>query len=303
MKMTMLAPDWLVSEIRMIGRAAGFMDPETKVMSRKMMAKQVALVWATARVLNLLTSGQMHNEAPFGVASTNDKGEEKVYSIRTLPTDLLHVLSDPHGFLANRVNPLTVRPMTEFLTGRDALGRRATWETQANDLGRNIVPIAGQGFFRTSTGSVADQIIKAAGATVRKYNTEAEKLAEQYASDRMPSGPVDPRNLERHQEDLRLEDALRKGQIGRGDVKQAVDKRRATEIIRRAPMTAMQARFDRLPMNEAINVWEVSSPEEKHQLSAMLWKKRQAYMKAHPAREREKDPTWRKLQNIAADIR
>ncbi|SRR6266568_1992124 len=302
-RMAALAPDWLLSEVRMLGRAAGLMDKESGAMSRKMMAKQVAGLWIAARVLNMLSTGQMHNEAPFGVASKNDKGEEKVYSIRTLPTDLMHVISDPSQFIANRVNPLTVRPSVEFLTGRDAMGRKATWDTQASDLVRNVVPIAGQNLIRGGEMSGIDQITKAAGATIYKYRTRAEKLAQEYASDRMPSGPVNPENLAKHQEDIRLEDALRKGTIARGDLLQKVSKRRADEIIRRAPMSPLQARFDRLPLSESVNVWDSSTPSEKDQLKTLLWKKRQEFIKQHSVRERESDPTWRKLQSIYADIR
>jgi GNAT superfamily N-acetyltransferase len=303
MRMSALAPDWLLSEVRMLGRAAGLMDKESGAYSRKMLAKQVASIWVAARVLNLLINGQMHNEAPFGVASKNDKGEETVYSVRTLPTDLIHAMSDPAHFIAGRVNPLTVRPVVEGLTGRDAMGRRAPWDTQAKDLIRNIVPIAGQGLIRGGEMSTFDQIVKGGGFAVSKYRTEAEKLAQQYASDRMPSGPVDPANLAKHQEDIRLEDALRKGQIGRGDLLQKLSKRRADEIIRRAPMSPLQARFDRLPLSESVNVWDAATNSEKDELKSLLWKKRASYIKQHSVREREEDPTWRKIQSIYADLR
>lgn len=303
-KMVALAPDWLLSEIRMLGRSAGMMDKESGAYVRKQMAKQTAAIWLAARVLNGLASGgkNFHNEAPFGVVRKNDKGEETVYSVRTLPTDLLHVMSDPEGFLRNRVNPLTIRPLVEGLTGRDQMGRRADIGTQISDEFRNVVPIAAQGLFRTSDLDPVNQAFKGVGGNVYKYRTEAEKLAQQYASDRMPSGPVNPENLKAHQEDIRLEDAFRRGEISKGQISQRVSKRRADEIIRRAPMTPLQARFDRLPLSEAINVWDAATKAEKDQLASMLWKKRAGYLKQHSAAERAEDPTWRKLQSVYADL-
>ena len=308
-RMIALAPDWLLSEMRMGARAMGLMDPETGAYSRKIMVKQMAAIWLGARVLNMLSSGQMHNEAPFGVASKNEKGEETIYSIRTLPTDIMHAMSSPREFLAGRVNPLTVRPVVEGLTGRDAMGRRAPFDQQASDLLRNVIPIAVQGLIKGGPLGTPEQIYKATGGRVYKYKTEAEKLAEQYASDRMPTGPVDPEHLRAHQEDIRLEDAYRAGKIGKGDILQHVSKRRADEIIRRAPLSPLQARFDRLPLSEAINVWDAASKSEKNELvhmppkSSSLWKKRVNYLNQHTAAQRADDPTWRKLQSVYGDLR
>ena len=57
-------------------------------------------------MLNLLTTGQAHNEVPFGVAVKDQDGREKVYSFRSMPTDLLHMAQDPVDFLRGRVSPL-----------------------------------------------------------------------------------------------------------------------------------------------------------------------------------------------------
>ena len=303
MRMTALAPDWLISEARMGARALGLMDKETGAYARKQMAKQVAAVWIGARVLNMLTSGQMHNEAPFGIVRKNDKGEETVFSVRMLPTDIIHMLSDPEQFLRGRVNPLVVKPTLEAATGRDEMGRRASFEQQMLDTARGIVPIAGQGLFKASSYSTPEQIAKAAGASVYKYRTEAEKLAQQYASDRMPSGPVDQQELAQHQKEIRLEDAYRAGQINRADLNAQLPKRRVTDVIRRQGMNALQARFDRLPMSEKINVWDAATKAEKGLLHAQLWKARQAWLKQHKPAERENEPVWRKMQSTFGDLR
>jgi len=138
---------------------------------------------------------------------------------------------------------------------------------------------------------------------VYKYRTEAEKLAQQYASDRMPSGPVDKEELAKHQKEIQLEDAFRAGQINRADLNQQLPKRRVTDIIRRQDMNALQARFDRLPMSEKINVWDAATKSEKDLLHAQLWKARQAWLKQHRPSERENEPVWRKMQATFGDLR
>src|SRR5258708_39688984 len=119
----------------------------------------------------------------------------------------------------------------------------------------------------------------------------------------MPTGPVSPEHQNRHEEDLLLEDQLRKGRVGRGDVVAKVGKRCADELIRRIPMTTLQAGFDRLSMSESINVWDAAMNVEKDQLHTQFWKKRKAWLKEHKPTERESEPVWRKMQNTWADLR
>jgi hypothetical protein len=119
----------------------------------------------------------------------------------------------------------------------------------------------------------------------------------------MPSGPVDQDALKAHQKELALEDQLRQGTITKGQLHQMISPRRAEELIKRENMTPLQARFDRLPLSEALNVWASATPTEKDQLSKQLWKKRYAWLKAHPGAERSGEPVWRKLQDAYGDLR
>jgi hypothetical protein len=303
MRMTMLAPDWLVSEMRMLGRAAGLIDKETGVLARKQMAKMAAGLWIAARVMNMITTGQMHNEAPFGVVHKKEDGTETVFSLRTLPTDLVHAVSDPENFVRGRVNPLIVKPAVEFLTGRDTMGRRATIASQLADVRRGVMPIVGQSLIKGNPLSSFEQVYKGIGGNVYKYRTEAEKLAQEYASDRMPTGPVNNEELAQHQKEIALEDKFRQGTISKAELSQELPKRRVTDIVRRAPMNALQARFDRLPMSEAINVWDAATPAEKDLLHDQIWKKRQRWLKEHKPLERDKEPVWRKMLSTWADLR
>lgn len=307
MRLAALAPDWLTSESRMLLRAAGGMGKTAADISRQDMLRLTAGLYMTARVLNLLATGHPHPEAPLGIVVPGQKGEDdKVYSMRTLPTDLIHAMSDPRGFIAGRVNPLTVRPATEFLTGRNERGQRLPMDQFAEDTVRNIIPIGVQGLLKGNIPegpSNIDQIAKAAGATVNRYRTEAEKLAAEKASDHTPTGPVDPDELAKHQRNILLEDGLRNGEISRGQIMRLVSQREAGEIIQNARLTPLQARFNRLPMKDALDVWSIATPAERDQLHSLLWKKRLSYIQSHTPIQRAADPTWRKIQSVYADLR
>ena len=102
-----LAPDWLESEMRFaagIFNGAGIgpakYEPEQgKNFTRTQVAQTAVALWVIARVVNKLYSGSPHYEAPFGLATKDKDGREVVYSVRTMPTDILHMASEPGNFL------------------------------------------------------------------------------------------------------------------------------------------------------------------------------------------------------------
>ena len=91
MRLASLSPDWTESNVRLIGRALG----PTGAVARRQLARLAVTVWLGTRIANYLTSGQPHNETPFGVAVTDDSGKEHVYTMRSPITDALHFAQDP----------------------------------------------------------------------------------------------------------------------------------------------------------------------------------------------------------------
>jgi hypothetical protein len=78
--------------------------------------------------------------------------------------------------------------------------------------------------------------------------------------------------------------------------------REAEQLIDAARMTPLQARFTRLPLKDALDVWELATPTEKDELHSMLWKKRVNYIESHTASQRSEDPTWMKMKKVMADL-
>lgn len=317
LRLTTLAPDWLESEIRMVKR---MFDPTGGKLLRRDMLFMTAGMWATARVLNLLFTGKPHNEAPFGVASTDDQGREKVYSIRTLPTDFLHMASDPVGFLKGRMSPF-VRSATTALTGRDEQGRKMTgWQT-AIDLTRNLTPIPVQAIGKAANGELpsdignSGQAVKALGGTVTMYKTEAQKEAATLASQKSETGPVDAAALRRHQAQMQLEDQLRSGEVTPQDLYQAVEagslpQEQAKSMLKEisetkgmdTDMARLYMRASKLPMADFLKVWDLSGNDEKVALTRLLLKKKTTYfknaLKTMTPQQRQSDPTYQRLRAL-----
>src|SRR6267378_29848 len=298
LRATTLAPDWLESEVRSLYRAV---DPKRGAIMRQDIARISAIMFGAARVLNLLTTGQAHPEAPFGVVMPGKKGvDDKVFTLRTLPTDLLHAATSPREFIAGRVNPLTVRPALEFLTHRDTQGRKVTNFQEARDFASSFVPIPTKALAGKYTGDVSnpEMVSKILGASVYTYRTSAEKLAQELASDRMPSGPVSDEQLAKHQRNIRLEDSLRNGNITAAQIRQQLGRAEAQSVVDGAMLTPLQARFKRLDLAGKLKVYDLALPREKEELQSELKAARRAYIKSHKFSQRAEDANWRKLQAV-----
>jgi len=310
-----LAPDWLESEIRFMARMVG---NEGKVARRDVALTAVGL-WATARVLNYLTTGSMHNEAPFGVAVKDDEGREKIYSMRSIPSDLFHAVSDPGGFLKGRTSPL-VRSGYEMYSGRDEYGRKLPQHAMVFDVLRNVAPIWAQTAAKAASGEMpdltpADQASRAAGLMTRIYKTQAQQKAAELASNRAESGPVDKDALRHHQAVLEMQDRLRSGQMTPQDLGQMAaggqimpkEVKSIWKTVREtqgmdADSARLYMRASRLPMPDFLQIWDLATNKEKVALTDLLMKKRKTYYKKvfseMPPSQRLADPTYRRLQQM-----
>jgi hypothetical protein len=310
LRLMTLAPDWLESEVRMVKR---MFDPTGGKLLRRDMTYMVAGMWMTARVLNLMYTGQAHNEAPFGVAVKDDQGREKVYSIRTLPTDMLHLAEDPVGFFKGRASPQT-RALAEVVHGRDAFGRQLTPWQQTMDLTRNIMPIPLQAVGKALTGEMpqlttGEQALKAGGLTVTPFRDKAQKLAAKLVSSRNEQGPVDPAELRKHQLMQEYEFQLHDGKLRTEDIYKMVEEgqisvQEAKRIVRIAHDTTgmdpdlgrLYTQTSRLGMKDFLQVWAVMNDQEKAAMALVLTKKKAAYLKqaskSMTPSERKADPTY-----------
>lgn len=309
-RLTTLAPDWLESEMRFMKRVFG--GDEGKL-ARRDVAKMALGLWATARVLNYLTTGKLHNEAPFGVAYKDQDGKEKIYSVRTLPGDVLHAVSDPIGFMNGRTAPLLKSALMTY-TGRDEQGRKLSSNGIFVNLMRNVTPISLEKPIQTATGvdtgvSGGDQAAKALGFTVTPYRTEAQRLASKLASEKNEAGPLDPAKLRRFQTVSRMEDDLRAGQINPSVVQDAVEKgilhideaKRIMDNLKKTTgmdgdTARLYSQASRLPLEDVIKIWNAATSEEKAAIAKLIISKKNSYVrkvfKDTTPEERQNDPTY-----------
>lgn len=319
LRLATLAPDWMESEIRFLKRTMS--NGAEGGVARQDFVRMAAGLWGAARVLNYITSGKFHNEAPFGVAVQGSDGKEKIYSLRTLPTDILHMTSDPIDFLRGRISPLG-RIGTEVYSGRDYAGRKETPYETLVDVTRNSLPIPVQSITQAIQGKSpditnVDQAVKALGATATVYRTDAEKKAIELASNRTESGPVDQDQLLRHQAITEFEDQIRAGKMSSSDVYQLAETghltvKEAKQIVKQAQDTKgmdpelarLYSRSSKLPMKDFMSVYDSGTADEKASLSKLLIKKKNTYLKSAmkdmTPTQRQNDPTYIRLRRMFA---
>lgn len=311
-----LAPDWLESEMRFAASTLrGGLG--NKNFSRNQVLKMAAGLWGVARVANLVNSGNMHLEAPFGFVVKDKDGRDIVYSVRTLPTDILHMASDPAGFIKGRMSPFA-RLSEEALTQRDTFGRKLAPGDLAIDIARNMAPIPFQAIGQITAGNTPTvgnegQFYKAIGFTSNVYRTEAEKLAAQLASQSDESGPIDPAKMQRYMALSRIEDGLRSGTVTNQELQDAHDfgglspdeYKKIRENLKLThgldPETArLVTHVARMPAANALQVWDAATPRERQALTQVMIKKKNSYMKkvmqSETPQQRLNDPVFRRIR-------
>ena len=290
LRLTLLAPDWAESNLRAMGDAVGQYGSKARFdLARITLYNMVA-----AKLINagIDPKHDPHWEQPFGVVYG-----DRVYAVRTMPSDIAHMLTDGRGFINNRLNPLTARTPLEALTGRDvSTGKKRTLAEQATDFVQNFTPIPAQGMFKHVANQVVpgsfsepqgggDAVAKFAGLTSYQNTTPAEQLARKIASDHSPNGVVDPAAMSRHHAVLDLEEGLRSKQKTIADIDKAAMQGQISladrkQIIQSGSKSRLAAAVTSFPVGDALSVWEAAGSDEKADPSfrSAIAKKLNTYM-------------------------
>jgi hypothetical protein len=274
LRLTMLAPDFTGSQYYFA--KAGFQAGGSQVWQS--FARISAYNLLVAQTLNMLNTGKVRMDHPFSVVSDDGKN---IYSVRTMPEDLAHALTDPRGFAYNRLNPVTTKPAIEFLTGKDQQGRNASYGQQLTDLLKNVVPMPLQSL---GAQDPAGQFMRSFGVARTPNRSAAEQLAIQKASARGSQGAIPQEQLTQHQAMHDLTDQLRNGQITNQQIVQqlrqgAITRQQAERILKESQMSPLAARIQNLPLADSLDVYDIATSQEKVELQQLMMKKVENFSK------------------------
>jgi hypothetical protein len=272
LRLVMLAPDFEGSTLLF---AHAGLKPGGSVVWQSMAT--IALYnMMVAQTINLLHNGKTDMSHPFSAQSSDGKSS---YSIRSMPADLVHAMTDPRSFAYNRLNPLLIRPAIEALYHKDQTGRNVSYERQLGDLLKNVLPITAQGFlFKRPDQTAASQALKGFGVGTTPNHSVAENLAIEKASARGPQGAVEQSQLDAHHFTRGLIDKLRSGEIKNDSVVQAIrdgqiSRDTGQRILKESKMPPLVANVASLPLNDALDIYAAATQQEKQMLLPELRKK------------------------------
>lgn len=260
-----LAPDFLEARAKFVGQA---MRPDGREQWSALLRLSLYMV-AVAQTTNYLVNGKFDWDNPFSVTIAG-----KRYALRSIPGDILHLIERPRNFAYNRLNPTVMRPIIEWLTGRDQFGRVRGVKAQARDWFMGHAPIPTQGLVRDLDANLFDSILQSAGISANVARTRAEDKILEINRNKLPSVELSDeskakanlmRSLKKDYSEnravyhRRMREARRTGVLTVKDV---------ARIEKASASIAYQARA--LSVAELVEVMKVAEPEEQRQLRSLL---------------------------------
>jgi hypothetical protein len=304
LRATVLAPDFLESQIRDTAFALKYPS-----IGGTDLARIAAYNFVAAQTLNWAISHKLHPETPFGVVSPDGKS---VYQIRSMPEDIIHATSDPMGYLSGRIGPV-VQTIEEARTGKNNFGQTRDMSQQVKDfIGRFVAAPAGPAY-KSATGdrsgvqpSLGNTLASVAGITVKTNHSPAEELATKLSGERASSEAVTPEEKSKRQAMSDFEDRLRNkdkttiadiqaqtkaGNLAPADVR---------SIYAAAKNSRLESSIAHLPVDDAIDVWNLATNDERNAIAAEVTKRIGAYrrtefQKLTPAARKQTDSRIIKL--------
>jgi len=268
LRLTLLAPDFLEARGRFVGQA---LKPFGREQSRAL-ATGAAVMYVGARVLNQVLNGDSYANDPTMAFSVRIRN--RVYSLRTVQGDILHLIEKPREFVEHRLNPIATRPLLEAITGRDTFGRQRNAKDQLKDFATNIVPIPLQSFTKPSDFDVKESVAKSLGLTATRYRSPAAQTAHELMLKGATFGessrtPAEQKLMASHRAAIDA-DKFDAGKV-RDDFKAGkLTEKDARALISESKTPQLGRDFKRLSLEKALEVWKVADDEERKQLRPIL---------------------------------
>ena len=203
----------------------------------------------------------------------------KSISIRSVYGDMAKLIADPKEWTYNRLNPVTLRPTIEFITGRDNFGRQESKEHFAKEYAKQMAPIPVQKVFTTTDEGLVESFFTSLGANMATYRTPLEKYAHNLRIQAIPDKPESEDKIDENRRNVQLVEKIRNGQADQTTLWNMVSAgtltaREAAVINQRASMSDLQ--YDVLHMedfNDALSVWNRADASEKNELKDIMERK------------------------------
>lgn len=287
--MLMFSPDFTKARGQFVAQAVGKYGTE----QRTALLRGALVIYTSARIINAilnrdegLKGAKWAPQDALNIVTPKSWGRMggKRYGLRTVQGDLLNLVNDPVQWGYNRLNPVTLRPTIEFLTGRDNFGRQESKEHFFKDYAKQLTPIAVQKLFTTSDEGIISSLLTSAGIQTGNYRSPLEQMAHKMRLSNIPDKPESEEKQDEQRRNVQLVEKMRRGDASTTDLWNLVNQgkltaREASAIADRANMTELQYDVHHLSLEDAIAVYEKADDQERQELKDIIEAKRDRDLK------------------------
>jgi hypothetical protein len=270
MRLILLAPDFLESRAKFFGQALRPFGAE----QRWALLRGAVAMYIGGRLVNQVLNG--NPELDPSMAFSIRVGQ-RVYNLKSVQTEFLHLVLDPRQFAYARANPMITKTLIEYITGRDERGRKRDAGEQLKDLALGVVPISFQSLTKPQDFDAKEAILKATGVSGRRYQTPAERKATDLINEgavfaESNRSPAEQKLVQKHR------NSIEAGKFDAGAVRRDVQAGKLTErdaktLTTEAKTPRLVRNFSRLPLEKALEVWNAANDEERKALRPLLQRK------------------------------
>ena len=301
LRLTFLAPDFLEARGRFVGQA---LKPYGREQAAALIRGALGM-YVAARIANKVLDDDWHWDKPFSLVV----GEDEI-QLRSVPGDIVHLISDPRSFVYHRLNPVFIRPIMEAITGRDQYGHFKTTSEQITDYVTGFVPIPLQGLsdpekkiwesfltsigastYKTKTGfekTLTDKVRNRITVTMTPESREHYLLINQY-SNQWRDALKDGNKVEISELKKKILADAEAGKLYKEDVVKIIDYVQHDKVERIAKQATAE---------ELVDAWSEATESQKVQYEPILKEKIFNLRKDHPERFKELLPKIKKAVGI-----
>lgn len=283
--MVLFSPDFTKARGQFVAQAFGKYGKE----QRYALLRGALTIYAGARIANaIINNGDAKWKPQDALAIVTPKSwgsmGGKRLSLRTVQGDLMGLIEDPITWSYNRLNPVTLRPTIQFLTGRDNFGRQESKEHFAKDYLKQLTPIPVQKLFTTSEEGLVSSLFTSAGLQTGTYRSPLEKMAHQLRIAGIPDKPQSEEKQDENRRNVQMVEKLRQGKATSTDLWNLVNQgkmtpREASAVMDRSQMTELQYDVHHLSLEDAMEVYAKADASERAELHDIMEAKRDTGLK------------------------
>lgn len=163
-----LAPDFGEERLRQVLQAGGKYGYEQRA---ALVAGAIGMIFLAKTIEKALT-GKMDLSLKHLMTVTYN-GKE--YGMRNPASDIAHFISDPQGYVRNRLNPIYTRPLLELANGRDQFGRKRTFGQQLTDEIKQVVPLPARGLVEKGQ-TLLESLLNSTGLTEHRRSAFSDEM-------------------------------------------------------------------------------------------------------------------------------